>query len=212
MSGPSRPELPAGTRREILEALLREELGAADLADRLGISPAAVRQHLAPLRGVGLVERRKAEPAGGRPTYLYRLSLLGQRAFPKRYDLLLAEIVEALLERHGSEAVLEVVTDAARRLARRVEGRFIEAGPEERWDAVLAWIEEEFGWEAQLRASAAGDHEIVLHHCPFLAISADHPAVCGRFFTTLLGILTGETRIEHVPIRDGFRCCALKVG
>lgn len=207
-----RPDLPTGTRREILELLLREELGAADLAERLGISSAAIRQHLGPLLEVGLVERRKGEPAGGRPTYLYRLSPLGQRAFPKRYDLLLAEIVAALVDRHGPDAVLEVVADAAGRLARRVEGRFADVDPEARWDAILDWIEEDFGWEAERGETAAGRRRIILHHCPFLAVSAEHPALCGRFFSTLLGILTGETPIEHVPIRDGFRCCALEVG
>lgn len=205
------PRLPSGTRREILDLLLREELSAGALADRLGVSAAAVRQHLAPLLALDLVERRKGAPTTGRPNYLYRVSALGRRALPKRHDLLLAGIVETLLDRHGADAVLDIVAEAATRLARRVEERF-EALPEsERWDALLAWLEEEFEWEAATEERGDGGHRIVLHHCPFQAVSLEHPVVCGRFFQTLVSTLARAARIEHVPIRDGLRCCALEV-
>lgn len=219
------PSLPSGTRREILELLLRRRMTAAEIAGRLEISPTAVRQHLAPLRGLGLVERRKDAPTTGRPTFRYGLSALGRRAFPKRHDLLLVGLVEVLVERHGADAVLDVVEAAARRLARRVEARFEGLDDDERWEALLAWLEEEFEWEAtpepgareEREAGSATDSEagapnrIVLHHCPFEAVSLENPPVCGRFFATLVSTLTGAARVEHVPIRDGLRCCALEV-
>lgn len=206
----SAPSLPSGTRREILELLLREELTAAEIAARLDVSPTAVRQHLTPLRALELVSRAKDVPTTGRPTYRYRLSPLGRRAFPKRHDLLLAGIVETLIERQGVDAVLDVVEDAARRLARRTEGRFEGLDRDARWDALLEWVEEAFEWEAEVTEDA-GTRTIVLHHCPFQAVSAEHPAVCGRFFRSLLSTLADAARIEHVPIRDGVRCCALEV-
>ena len=201
---------PSGTRREILDRLQRRERTASGLAGELAMTGAAVRQHLGTLRSIGLVERRKAEGGPGRPTYVYRLTDLGRAAFPKRYDLLLAELVAALVERHGSEAALEVVEGAAGRLARRVEGTFAELDPDARWDALLAWLEEEFSWEASVERTDGG-RRIVLHHCPFLAVSGERPEVCGRFFIALVERLTGGARVTHVPIRDGFRCCALEV-
>lgn len=206
----SAPSLPSGTRREILELLLREALSAAEIAERLEVTPTAVRQHLAPLLALELVERRKDAPTTGRPTWRYRLSAVGRRAFPKRHDLLLAGIVEALIERRGTEGVLEIVEDAARRLARRAEGRFADLDRAARWDALLAWLEEEFEWESGVEA-ASGGKRIVLHHCPFQAVSLEHPAICGRFFSTLLAALADAAGVEHVPIRDGLRCCALEV-
>ena len=94
---------PTGTRLEILELLLRQELSSQSLAERLKVSPAAIRQHLSTLEALGLVERRKVVTQPSRPTYLYRVSPQGMRVFPKRYDLLLSEMLEILAERSGPE-------------------------------------------------------------------------------------------------------------
>lgn len=209
MSGPLRNSLPSGTRREILERLTWGAASAAELADSLGISSAAVRQHLGRLLGEGLVLRRKRTPTAGRPTYAYRLSDLGRCAFPKRYDILLAEIVEVLLEQRGHEEALAVVENAAKRFVRRMEGRLADPSEPEGWRELFGWLEEEFEWRAAFQEEN-GTRRLVLHHCPFAAVSTDHPAVCGRFFTTLLRSLTGE-RIRHETIRDGVRCCALEL-
>jgi DNA-binding transcriptional ArsR family regulator len=57
-------------RRAILDALLeRDEVGASDLATRIGASPSSLSQHLAVLKSVALVDDRK----DGRHVY-YRLT------------------------------------------------------------------------------------------------------------------------------------------
>lgn len=214
-SGP-RDDLPSGTKRLILDLIVRQELGAEDLAARLAITGAAVRQHLANLTEAGLVERGRAGSGPGRPAYVYRLSALARRAYPKRYDVLAAELVEVLIERHGQAAALELVEKAARRVAERAlaafaAGTFAGAPEEERWDRVFEWLEEIFDWEADWAPTPAGGRRIVVHRCPFHDVAADRPAVCGRFFTTLLATLTDREAVAHAPIGDGFRCCALEL-
>src|SRR5262245_46680323 len=108
-------ETPSGARLDILELLLREELSSQQLSDRLGVSPAAVRQHLTTLEALGLVVRRKVVTQPGRPTYLYRVSPKGMRIFPKRYDTLLGQMIDVLSERQGAEAVEETIAAAAKR-------------------------------------------------------------------------------------------------
>jgi DeoR family suf operon transcriptional repressor len=203
--------LPGGTKYEILSLLVRAELAADDLAARLAVSGAAIRQHLETLHGMGLVERRKVVSGPNRPTYLYRLSPEGQRAFPKRYDLLLGLVIEALLERRGGEAVAEVVGDAARRLAERVRGRFAAADEATRWALLLDWLEAELAWEAEAAGEAGGERRIVIHHCPFQDVAARHPEVCGVFFGTLLRALYGDASVTHRPERPA-ACCSLTVG
>ncbi|HUP01522.1 MAG TPA: helix-turn-helix domain-containing protein [Gemmatimonadota bacterium] len=206
--------LPSGTKREVLDLLVRGPLAAADLAQRLGVTSAAVRQHLSVLAEAGLVERARSGSGAGRPAYLYRLAPLARSAYPKRYDVLAAELIEVLVERHGSETALALVEEAARRLAGRAQtdigSPVKETEREVRWASVLAWLEEEFDWEADLQALPGGRRRIVIHRCPFQDVSAERPAVCGRFFSTLLGILTGEEPVVHAPIGDGVRCCALE--
>src|SRR5260370_18306871 len=87
---------PAGTRLDILELLLKQELSSQSLAESLRGSPAAVRQHLGPLEALGLVHRRQVVTQPSPPTYLYRVSPQRMPDFPKRYDLLLTQMLETL--------------------------------------------------------------------------------------------------------------------
>ncbi|HEX7126521.1 MAG TPA: ArsR family transcriptional regulator [Thermodesulfobacteriota bacterium] len=204
------PDLPSGTKYDILKLLIRQELAADDLAASLGVSGAAVRQHLDTLRALGLVERRKVVTQPSRPTYLYRLSPDGQRAFPKRYELLLALVIESILDRHGERGVAEVVAAAAERLAARVKGRFASADERRRWDLLLGWLEEELAWQADAREEGDGWRRVVIHQCPFQDVSRDHPAVCGVFFRTLVEALYGAVPVEHRP-EPPPACCSLRI-
>lgn len=201
--------LPEGTKRGLLDLLVRQERTAEELAELLVVSPTAVRQHLATLAGLGLVERRKSGTRGGRPAFLYRLSAQAHRAYPKRHDLLVREILEALIEREGEEEALAVVTDAARHLARKVQIGSGDPGATGRIDALAAWLEAEFAWEADFERRPDG-LRFVVHRCPFQAVSTEHPAVCGAFFRTLLEELTNAGPFIHHPMGDGICCCALE--
>jgi predicted ArsR family transcriptional regulator len=80
--------------------------------------------------------------------------------------------------------------------------------PQARWRAAMEWLEEELSWEAQLQDLPEG-RRVVLHQCPFRAISLEHPEICGAFLATLLELLTGDGPFVHHPVGDGVRCCAL---
>ena len=202
--------LPEGTKRGLLDLLVRQEQTAEQLAERLRVSPTAVRQHLATLAGLGLVERRKSGTRGGRPAFLYRLSELGRRAYPKRHDLLVRELVGTLVAREGEERTLEIVTEAARHLAQKVEEEVGADRSADRVAAIAAWLEAEFAWEADVERIPDGGIRFVVHRCPFAAVSAVHPNVCGAFFGALLESATGAGPFDHRPLGDGFCCCVLE--
>jgi predicted ArsR family transcriptional regulator len=201
--------LPEGTKRSLLDLLVRQERTAEELARDLGVSATAARQHLATLGGLGLVERRKADTRGGRPAFLYRLSEGGRRAYPKRHDLFARELISTLIEREGTERTLAVVTDTARHVADEARAG-ISAANGGALRALARWLEVEFAWEADVESGPDGGARFVVHQCPLQAVSADHPAVCGAFFTTLLEELTGMGPFVHRPIGDGICCCALE--
>lgn len=203
--------LPTGVKRRVLDLLLRDECTAEEIAAELDVTGTAVRQHLATLQGLGLVDRRKADTRGGRPAFLYRLTEQGRRSYPKRHDLLSSELIETLLARDGRERTLAVVGETARRLAAENRARFDELAPAARWAAVMVWLEEELAWEADVEEGRGGARRVVLHQCPFRAVSADHPAVCGTFLAVLLERLTDSGPFVHHPIADGIACCALEV-
>jgi predicted ArsR family transcriptional regulator len=204
--------VPEGTKHAILQMLLREELRPSDLATRLGVTPTAVRQHLATLSALGLVERRRVPAGASRPPEVYRLSAEGRRIFPKRYDLLVAGLLEVLLERTGPDRTLETVAAAARRLAERVTTALPEAPSRERWARLLAWLEDEFAWEADAVGLDGTPGRLTVHQCPFQDVSSRHPSVCGVFFSTLIETLQPGARLEHLPNAPGEACCAFVVG
>jgi len=66
---PNEDLLAQPTRARIFALLVerRAETGTEEIADRLGLHPNGVRRHLERLLGAGLVERRRARGARGRP-------------------------------------------------------------------------------------------------------------------------------------------------
>ena len=202
---------PTGTRLEILELLLRQELSSQSMAERLKVSPAAIRQHLSTLEALGLVERRKLITQPSRPTYLYRVSPQGMRVFPKRYDLLLTEMLEVLAERTGPDGTGALVEAAARRVADRAGGQLIRGSDAERWRRLLEWIEAEFSWQATVEEGPGEVRQITIHQCPFQDLSKTQPDVCGVFFGALIRQACPRTTVEHAPAPAEPACCAFVV-
>lgn len=202
---------PTGTRLEILELLLRQELSSQSMAERLKVSPAAIRQHLSTLEALGLVERRKLITQPSRPTYLYRVSPQGMRVFPKRYDLLLTEMLEVLAERTGPDGTGALVEAAARRVADRAGGQLIRGSDAERWRRLLEWIEAEFSWQATVEEGPGEVRQITIHQCPFQDLSKTQPDVCGVFFGALIREACPRATVEHAPAPAEPACCAFVV-
>jgi len=66
--------------RQLLMALRGgEELGIGELTEELGVTATAVRQRTERLLDMGLIEREKIVAGRGRPTYRYRLTVVGFR-------------------------------------------------------------------------------------------------------------------------------------
>jgi predicted ArsR family transcriptional regulator len=206
-----RPAAPEGTKLDILKLLAKQELSAQGLAEALGVSATAVRQHLDTLEALGFVERRKQITQPSRPTYLYRLSARGSEVFPKRYDLLLSLLIEVIAEREGSHGVEEVVEAAARRFGERAESRFPRGDAVERLRALLEWMEAELQWQADVTSEAGGRHRIVIYQCPFREVSSRQPRVCDVFFRTLLDTLHQGLRVEAAAPLPSPACCGLLV-
>jgi len=79
----SAPSTPAGLRsvdRDLLLALRAGELmSVPQLTESLGVTATAVRQRIDRMLNAGLVEREKEVAGRGRPSYRYRLTVLGHK-------------------------------------------------------------------------------------------------------------------------------------
>jgi len=112
--------VPFGQLR-VLDGLVRLGMaGAGELAETLGVTPAAVRVHLNSLLRRGLVEVafRRSGAAGPRER-VWRATASGlSQARPHRSPYLLTAFLHAMRERLGMEGLAELLGEAARQLAR----------------------------------------------------------------------------------------------
>jgi predicted ArsR family transcriptional regulator len=85
-----------GTRRIILEILLKTEANAVTLAEELNINISAIRGHLDVLEIAGLVSSSYEHATRGRPKRVYSLTPLVHSLFPNQTTQLFSALVQAI--------------------------------------------------------------------------------------------------------------------
>ena len=201
--------LPA-TRRALLEAIKRHgEARADELAEQLGITVSAVRQHLAALQADGLVAHTEVRAGPGRPHHNYRLSERGDELFPRRY----ASLVDDLLVEAAAEDPELIERMFARRRDRRVERakQRLEGRPFADRVAELASVLDEDGYLAEVVPQDDGSFRIVEHNCAILAVASQYGAACGTELEFIREVLP-DARVERVAhLLAGGHVCAYEV-
>ncbi len=166
-----------GTRERLLSLLL--SLGPSTttvLADRLQVSPAAVRRHLDVLVADGTVtareDRRPVLRGRGRPARRYALTDAGHAAGPSAYDDLALGALRFLAQQSGGvEAFAQArAAEMQDRYADRLDG-----APDR--TAALAEALAEDGYAATVTPHGAGV-QLCQHHCPVQHVAAEFPQLC----------------------------------
>ncbi|MFV1991962.1 MAG: helix-turn-helix transcriptional regulator, partial [Acidimicrobiales bacterium] len=97
--------LSASKRRLVYLLARMAPVGAPALAAELDLTGAAVRQHLADLEELGLVERNSGKAQGrGRPSEVWELTELGRATLPDRHGDLAVELIRHVRTALGPEA------------------------------------------------------------------------------------------------------------
>jgi len=170
------------TRAAVIDLLLADgPLTAATLAERLGISPAAVRRHLDQLTDEGAVSSREAparrDRGRGRPARSYLLTDNGRARLPHGYDQLAVQALKFLAETAGPEAI----GDFARRRAEAVVAPYraeLAAAPDVATRAqILTTALTASGFAASLHDVGVGK-QMCQHHCPVGHVAAQFPQLC----------------------------------
>ncbi len=191
-------EAHPGTRDRVVRLLLEHGPATASLlADRLALTPPAVRRHLDALESDGLVQASERAPYGpvgergrGRPAKVYALTDAGRSQFPQAYDTLAADALRHLEAALGPEGLKAF----ARERIESVVGRHrdsVLAAPPERRAAVLAEALTADGFAASVSPAAHGQgDQLCQHHCPVAHVAAEFPQLCEAetaAFAELLG-------------------------
>lgn len=197
----------SSARRQVLRELLGDgPTTAVELAERLGVTPTAVRRQLAALLEAGQVEEREHRSRGprgrGRPAKDYAITGRGRAVFRQAYDVLALQALAALVESAGPQALVQL----GERRYDEVETQYHErrlTEPGEDPVELLAEVLDQKGYMARVDESPLGA-QLCQHHCPVADVAAVYPELCQvetKVFARLLG--SHVQRLATIAHGDG---------
>lgn len=195
---PSVREAERTTRDRVARSILEHGPSTAgQLAERLDLTPAAVRRHLAVLEESGDLTSEEQRVYGsrgrGRPAKVFLLTDAGRAHFPSAYDELAIQALRHL-KAVGGEAAIERfaedrVADVVRSYQEIIEGAEAAGECVAPLDA-LARALDAAGYVATTQPSRTGE-QLCQHHCPVAHVANEFPELCSaetEVFSRLLGV------------------------
>jgi predicted ArsR family transcriptional regulator len=167
------------TRQRIIDHLKEKgEATVDELAEKVGLTPMAVRYHLNVLQGDNLIATPAVQrPEGrGRPRQVYRLTEAADDLFPVDYCGLTDYLLDELRVRLGCEGVHDLLNSIALRLAKEAPLAKQNQTIEERLDEVIVFLETKgfvVDWEAQ-----ENSYMIHAYSCPYRQLARQHEQIC----------------------------------
>jgi predicted ArsR family transcriptional regulator len=162
------------TRGRIVLLVRRSARTVDELAELLGLTRNAVREHLATLERDGLVHRSGVRRSNGKPAHLYALTPEAAELFPRGYAPVLHGVLDALAEQFSPAALQALLHDVGRKM---VAGRPVPRGGVRERVAAGAELLNEFGGLAEAR-EVDGVLALQGWSCPLAAVVVDHPELC----------------------------------
>ena len=197
------------TRRAIAKLLKTEgPIDSAQLAQRLGLTAMAVRQHLYALQREGLVTSEERPVPIGRPAKFWRLTPEADHLFPEAYAELSVALIDSVKDAFGDEGLERVLTSRCARQRADYGKRIRPDDSLERKLDALAKVRSEEGYMAEIRREADGSFLLVENHCPICAAANACQGFCSTeldLFRSVLGAGVSVERAEHI-IKGDNRC------
>ena len=202
------------TRQGIVQLLkTKGALTSAQLAERLGVTAMAVRQHLYALQAKGLVAVEERRVPIGRPAKHWHLTRGAEQLFPDTCGELTVSLLGAMRERFGDQGLRQVLDS---RCARQQEAYFRRISPKASLKQKLqqlARLRTEEGYMAEVKPAGEGHFLFIENHCPISAAASQCQGFCDaelRLFRKVLGPDVRIRREEHIV--SGDRRCVYRVG
>lgn len=200
-------------KQRVLEHLKRADgATASEIAEALGITEAAVRQHIDALVALGLVARRaqpRARAGRGRSPLEWEVTPQAGALFADRHGQLTVELLDAIKGALGPDGLDRVIDSRAEHQLEVYRAAVPAAGDaplEERVRALAAQRTLE-GYMADVQR--AGDDVILVeHHCPICTAATACPGFCRselELFRDTLGADVTVERTAHLLAGD-VRC------
>jgi predicted ArsR family transcriptional regulator len=195
------------TRHRVARSILVEGPStAAALAERLDLTPAAVRRHLDQLLDEGAVEAREPRQqvrGRGRPAKVFALTAKGREGFDQHYDDLAIQALRFLAESAGEQGVRDFAARRADFIKAGFE-RVLAADPGLTPAEVLARVFSEEGYAASVRELPVLGEQLCQQHCPVSHVAEEFPQLCEAETAAISAVLgTHVQRLATIAHGDG---------
>ncbi|NJN16530.1 MAG: helix-turn-helix domain-containing protein [Oscillochloris sp.] len=200
------------TRQRILDLLRRNgEMTALDLSAALDIGAVGVRQHLATLERDQLVRSTGLRRSIGRPAHLYTLTEeAAERRFPKHYEHLALDVLDAVMDEFGADAVNRIFTRRREAIAGVIAplmaGKSLDARIAE-----LTRVLSEQGYMCELEQLEDGSFLLTEYNCPFDCVARRHQQLCDQEIRLYAQLLDTPVFRDTETIASGGHCCCYRI-
>jgi predicted ArsR family transcriptional regulator len=180
---------------------------AAALAERLELTPAAVRRHLDLLAEEGIVEARTPRPDAhrgrGRPAKVFALTEHGREGFDQQYDDLAVSALRFVAETAGEAGIREFAERRAAFIKKGFES-VSRADPSLSPAQALARVFSDEGYAASVRELPVVGEQLCQQHCPVSHVAHEFPQLC-EAETAAIGQVLGThvQRLATIAHGDG---------
>lgn len=178
------------------------------LADELQLTGEAVRQQLLQLQREGWVEAKvnRSQERGrtGRPATSYKLTDAGDHLFPKNYDRLNVDVLDAVAEELGEGAVKKVLRRVSDERVAATEPATRDLSLEKRVDVLRGLY---FESDPYMDTEPAEDgFRLIERNCPYFNTAMRRPALCSISVNTLARLLGVRVEREETFQGGAGRC------
>ena len=185
---------------------------AQQLAESLGISAMAVRQHLYVLESQKLATFVEVPRPRGRPEKHWQLTPDAASFFPDGHADLTVELLGTIRDAFGGQGLKQLLEVRSRQQISTYQSQVARYKTLRRRVTRLAELRSNEGYMAEVISEPDGTFLLVENHCPICAAATACTGLCGaelEVFRAVLGNAVEVERCEH--ILQGDRRCAYRV-
>lgn len=193
----------------VLKAIqLRGQARINELADDLGVTTSAVRQHLTQLQASGAVRAEKVREGVGRPYYLYSVTAEAHNLFYKDYGELARLLLDEVAATQGPQALQAVLRRITDRLAEKYRE---EMEGLELPDRISAWAEllDRRGVTVQIEKTEDG-YVVTEYGCPYQNVAMENRAICEMERQVMTRLLGSGVKLTQCVL-DGHHGCRFRI-
>lgn len=201
------------TTREIILTELKR-VGACradDLAEKLELTPMAIRQHLYQLRDEGAVECCAKPQGRGRPAKMWELTAKADVYFPDAHRDLSLDLIESMRDLFGPEGLERLVEHRTAKQKIRYEASL--KGKADLKSRLTALAEERAN-EGYMAETLEKDGALFLleNHCPICEAAKACSGLCGKELALFKDLLAEDAEVERTEhLLSGAKRCAYKI-